>query len=298
MQSKKIIYSSEYEIDIGLHVFPTSKYRLIKEYLIKKYSFKENDFIEPEPADISSVMHVHTEKYVNDIYAGTLSYADEVRLELPYSRELAKASFMCCGGTELTCEQALESNLGIHLGGGFHHAYADHGEGFCVFNDIALGVVNMVKKGKRVLVVDCDLHQGNGTASILKNKPGIYTFSMHQKNNYPFHKEKSDYDIPLKDGISGKEYNALLDSSLKKIKSDFNPDYVIYVAGSDTYCNDQLGGLSLSIDDLINRDRIIKFKFHEMGIPVAIVLAGGYAKRIEDTVFIHANTVAVFLELI
>ncbi|MFC2061878.1 histone deacetylase [Elusimicrobiota bacterium] len=291
----KIIYSPEYEIDIGTHVFPTSKYRLIKEYLISNTILEEKDFIEPEPASVQSISKIHHRKYVNDIKKGTLSIADEIRLELPYSQELAHASFLCCGGTIKACEIAIDNGVGIHLGGGFHHAYPDHGEGFCVFNDVATGALAVAAKRKKVLIVDCDLHQGNGTAVCLKDNKDIFTFSMHQQNNYPLLKEISGMDIALNDGIGGDEYNKLLSDSLKKIKSEFSPDFVIYVAGSDTYVNDQLGGLALTIDDMKDRDRIIVAETVDCGISAAIVLAGGYAEQIEDTVAIHSDTVITFL---
>jgi acetoin utilization deacetylase AcuC-like enzyme len=237
----KIVYSPEYEVDIGAHVFPTEKYRLIKEFLIENYGLKEKNFIHPGMVASRQVMQTHTEEYVMAIENGTLNLADQLRLELPYSAQLARASFLCCSGTVKACEIALEKGVGIHLGGGFHHAYPDHGEGFCVFNDVALGAVEMVKKGKKVLVVDCDLHQGNGTAFTFRNNPEVFTFSMHQQNNYPLYKEKSDLDIPLADGTGGDEYNGILKDNLNRIKNTFHPDFVIYVAGSDTYVNDQLG---------------------------------------------------------
>jgi acetoin utilization deacetylase AcuC-like enzyme len=294
----KSIYSPEYEVDIGSHVFPTKKYRLIKDYLIKNYSLiKEENFIHPEPATPEQVMRVHTEKYVADIKNGTLSFSDQLRLELPYSPELARAAFLCCGGTIKACDIALESGKGAHLGGGFHHAYPDHGEGFCVFNDVALGAVRLAKKGKKVLVVDCDLHQGNGTAFCFRDNPDVFTFSMHQENNYPLYKEKSDLDIPLDDGTGGEEYNSLLRDSLGKIKQRFPAEFIIYVAGSDTYSDDQLGGLCLGVEDLKDRDRIVKEESADCGIPVCITLAGGYAYDVRDTVKIHSNTASVFLGL-
>jgi acetoin utilization deacetylase AcuC-like enzyme len=295
VENKKIVYSPEYEVNIGSHVFPTSKYRLIKEFLLKKFDLNEDDFVEPESSAPSEVLKIHTKKYVDSIKNGTLSYADEMRLELPYSEDLAIAAFKCCGGTILACNLALKQKAGIHLGGGFHHSYPDHGEGFCVFNDIAIGAVNMLEIGRKVLIIDCDLHQGNGTAFIFKENNNVFTFSMHQQNNYPFYKEKSSLDIPLEDGIGGAEYNELLFRAVSDIKKIFSYDFVIYIAGSDTYCDDQLGGLSLTIEDLKQRDKIVKTEIGD--VPVAIVLAGGYANKIEDTVTIHSNTVVTFLEL-
>ncbi|MFW6134079.1 MAG: histone deacetylase [Elusimicrobiota bacterium] len=296
-QQKKIVFSPKYEVDIGSHVFPTSKYRLVKEYLIENSYLSEDNFVEPEPARSETVMEIHNCEYVNKIKNGTLSVSEELQLELPYTKELAEASFLYCGGTILTCEISLENNVGIHLGGGFHHAYPDHGEGFCVFNDVALGAKKMADKGKKVVVIDCDLHQGNGTAFCFKNNPNVFTFSMHQQNNYPLYKEKSDMDVPLKDQTSGKEYNELLEKSLKEIKSKFNFNFAVYVAGSDTFIDDQLGGLSLTIEDLKARDKIVKSETVDCGIPTAVTMAGGYSSRVEDTVKIHSSTVINFLEV-
>ncbi|MBN2406857.1 MAG: histone deacetylase [Elusimicrobia bacterium] len=293
----KIVYSPEYEINIGAHVFPTSKYRLVKEYLTGKGYIGEDSFTEPQPASIEDLLQVHKREYVGDIKDGTLSITDQIRLELPYSESLARASFLCCGGTVLACSLALEYGAGIHLGGGFHHAYPDHGEGFCVFNDVALGALEMLRRGRRVLIIDCDLHQGNGTAVCLRSVENVYTFSIHQENNYPFYKERSDRDIGLKDGTDGKEYNGLLEDNISEIKKAFNPDLIIYVAGADVYRDDQLGGLSLGIGDLIDRDRIIYRESVADSIPAAVVLAGGYARKLEDTVQIHANTVINMLGL-
>lgn len=294
---KKIIYSPKYEVDLGLHIFPTSKYRRIKEFLINTYNLKEADFILPHSATVEELTLIHAEKYVNDIKKGTLSYSDEIRLELPYSKELGEAAFLCVGGTIMACENALEDGVSIHLGGGFHHAYPDHGEGFCVFNDIAVGAANVQKKGKKVLVVDCDLHQGNGTAYAFKDNPYVFTFSIHQQNSYPIYKEKSDFDISMEDGCPGEKYSNLLQKSLEDILKSFEPDLAIYVAGSDTFIDDQLGGFALTIEDLENRDKIVKSYTLGKGIPTVIVLAGGYASRIEDTVLIHSNTVKEFLGL-
>lgn len=281
-------------MDIGSHVFPTSKYRLIKESLIDKKNLKEDDFIDPGMPDLSFLKQVHTDKYVNDIKNGTLSIADEIRLELPYSKKLAEASFICSNGTMKAGYEALKTGVGIHLGGGFHHSYPDHGEGFCVFNDIAVCTVQMLKKIDKILIVDCDLHQGNGTAFIFKDNKNVFTFSIHQENNYPFHKEKSDLDVGVKDNINGREYNNLLSDGIRNMKKIFQPDLYIYVAGSDTYMDDQLGGLMLTKDDLRERDELVKDELND--IPAVVVLAGGYAKQLQDTVEIHSDTIIIFLK--
>lgn len=297
MSLNKIFYSPGYEVDIGNHVFPTRKYRMVKELLVERTSLGEDDFIQPRPLDSREVAEVHTTDYVNDIKNASLSYAKQVKLELPYSPELAEASFICCGGTVEACEYAMKNGAGVHIGGGFHHAYPDHGEGFCVFNDVALGALRAANKGKRVAVIDCDLHQGNGTAFIFRDDKRVFTFSIHQENNYPIPKEKSDLDIPLGDSAGGDEYNSKLSEGIRKMKEVFKPDFAVYVAGSDPYEYDQLGGLRLSVEDLRMRDTIVRRETVESGIDLAVVFAGGYAVKPEDTALIHAQTVDVVLNL-
>ncbi len=275
-------------------MFPTAKYRLVKEKLIKSGLYGEKDFISPEPATGEELLKVHTREYISKIKDGTLSYADEIKLELPYSKELARSNFLCAGGTMSACRLALEQDFCVHLGGGFHHAYPDHGEGFCVFNDAALGAAAMNEKGMKVLIIDCDLHQGNGTAVVFKDNSEVFTFSIHQENNYPLYKEKSDMDIGLADGTFGADYNLTLEKALREIEKRFSPDFVVYIAGADPYEKDQLGGLNLSISDLEDRDRIIKDFALRHKIPASVVFAGGYALLLDDTAEIHFNTARIF----
>ncbi len=292
--SRKAVYSPLYEVDIGPHVFPTAKYRLVKEKLVNSGLYGEKDFVDPQPASLEDLLKVHTREYIGKIKDGTLSHTDEIRLELPYSEELARASLLCAGGTLKACTLALEQDFCAHLGGGFHHAYPDHGEGFCVFNDAALGAAAMNEKGMKVLIVDCDLHQGNGTAVVFKDNSDVFTFSIHQENNYPLYKEKSDMDIGLPDGTSGSEYNLSLERSIREIEKRFSPDFIVYIAGADPYEKDQLGGFNLSIEDLKERDRIVKDFAGRRKVPVSVVFAGGYALRLDETAEIHFNTVKVF----
>ncbi len=296
MGSPAVYYSDSYEVDIGSHVFPTSKYRLIKEKLISTGSLDSSCFREPAPAPIEEVTKLHAEKYVRDISEGTLSFADELRLELPYSRQLAEAAFTCCGGTIEAALEALETGSGFHIGGGFHHAYPDHGEGFCVFNDVAVAARCVSEKGVRVLVIDCDVHQGNGTAAAFYGDENVFTFSIHQENNYPMPKEKSDMDTGLPDGAGGDIYNSSLRRALDLIEKKFTPGLIIYIAGADPYSGDRLGGLGLSMEDLAERDRIVR-DFSRKHCPAAVTLAGGYSWDVEDTVSIHAETVRIILNL-
>lgn len=282
----KIIYSPRYNVDLKGHVFPAIKYDLIYKKLIPEY---KDLIVEPNPAADSDIALVHSKEYIHKLKKGELSTEEIYKLELPYSKELVDASWICAGGTIMACRVALDEKIGIHLGGGFHHAFSDHGEGFCVLNDIAIGikVVQKEKLVKKVLVIDCDLHQGNGTTSIFKGDNTVFTFSIHQENNYPIPKPKSDLDIGLADGTGDSEYLLNLKTHIPNIIDKFNPELLVYVAGSDPYQYDQLGGFNLSIDGLRKRDEYI----FSLGIPTVVVLAGGYAHDVKDTVEIHCNTI-------
>lgn len=297
MSWKRAVYSDEYDVDIGSHVFPTKKYRLIRERLKDELSLSDEDFETPHLASDEDVLLVHSEEYLERLKKGTLSFEEIFKLELPYSRELVHASYICVDGTIKSCFTALKKGVGVHIGGGFHHAFADHGEGFCVFNDVAIAIRRMMKDGRisRAMTIDCDLHQGNGTADIFSNDKNIFTFSIHQQNNYPFYKPKSDLDIGLDDYTQDKAYLDKVKEHIPKIISDFKPQLILYVAGADPYKGDQIGNLALTIDGLRKRDEFIFETARNFGVPIAVVLAGGYAVRVEDTVTIHFNTVKTAL---
>lgn len=289
----RFVYSRYYNVDIGGHVFPTAKYGLIKKRLIEKHGFGENDFVEARPAKDEDILLVHTKQYFEKIKFGRMTFADIMQLELSYSKELASASIICVGGTIQASLFALEDGTGIHIGGGFHHAYPDHGEGFCVFNDIAVAVRHLQKKRriKKAAVIDCDLHQGNGTAAIFSGDKDVFTFSIHQENNYPYPKPPSDIDVGLDDGAQDEEYLSYLKKHMPEILTGHKPEFLIYVAGADPYKDDQLGGLALTIDGLRRRDKIVLGQARKSGIPAVVVLAGGYSNNIEDTVTMHTNTI-------
>ncbi len=296
----RLVYSKDYAVDIGIHVFPTSKYNTIKEKLLKESHFKNRlNFIAPKPASDEDILAVHDREYLNKLKEGNLNEDEIFRLELPYSKELFMASLLCCGGTILTSRIAIETKLGVHIGGGFHHAFPDHGEGFCVLNDIAVAIKYLLNKKmvKKAVIIDCDLHHGNGSAAIFSNDPNVFTFSIHQEKNYPFFKPKSNLDIGLRDRASDKEYLAAIYENLPKIISDFKPEFVMYVAGADPYKDDQIGGLALTKEGLKKRDEFIYNQAINYSIPMAVVLAGGYAFREEDTVDIHYNTIESGLKL-
>jgi acetoin utilization deacetylase AcuC-like enzyme len=286
----RFVYSDRYHFNIGVHVFPTDKYKMVKESLLTQNLAQESDFFEPPEPSIDDVRLVHTREYIDDLLNLRWT-ARTVRSELPLTWEIVFGFLLHSSGTILACRFALEDGIAMHIGGGFHHAFADHGEGFCYINDIAVAIRKLQSEGKieRVAVIDCDLHQGNGTARIFEDEPRVFTFSIHQEHLYPI-KERSNWDIGLDDETGDEEYNRNLQEAVPKILSEHKPQLVIYVAGADPYINDQLGTLRLTKRGLALRDRIVIGNCHRSGIPVVPVLAGGYALKTEDTVEIHVNT--------
>ena len=288
-----IVWHPAYEVDIGPHVFPTRKYRLVKDRLLGEGTIAKADVIQPAPASDDDVALVHTSEYLRKIKTGTLSVEEQLVLEVPFSPALREAAWLCAGGSTLAARLALEKRIAVHLGGGFHHAFADHGEGFCLINDVAIAIRVLQREGvvRRAAVVDLDVHHGNGTAAIFRNDDGVFTLSMHQEHNYPAWKPPSDLDIGLEDGAGDEEYLGLLGKHLPELLARHRPDLVFYLAGADPYRFDQLGGLGLTLEGLRRRDEVVFKRATEAGAAVAVCLAGGYAVRSEDTVEIHCNTV-------
>ncbi|MGB7296300.1 MAG: histone deacetylase [Candidatus Aminicenantales bacterium] len=289
------VYSDDYwMLNVGGHVFPIKKYRALYEKLLLLGAKKEN-FIPPEPASDDDVLLVHSPRYVKKLKTASLSSAEIAMIELPFSLELVRFAWLMVGGTILTGRLALERGLAIHLGGGFHHAFHDHGEGFCVLNDVAIAVEALKNRdsARKVMVVDCDLHQGNGTAHILADKDYAFTFSIHQMDLYPSNKPSSSLDVGLWSGDGDKEYLAALHSHFPRLYREYSPDLVFYLAGADPFEKDQLGGLRLTREGLRQRDQIVITEARRLHIPVGVVLAGGYAVEMEDTVAVHLNTIRV-----
>jgi acetoin utilization deacetylase AcuC-like enzyme len=289
----KLVYSDRYHVDIGPHVFPTEKYRLVKDRLASEDGLGEEYFISPGIPCDEDVFAVHTEEYIHKLKNAGLSSYEIQLMELPYSKGLIEASLLCVGGTILACRQAMKEGTGVHIGGGFHHAFPDHGEGFCVLNDIACGIRAAQKydAAGKVLVVDCDLHQGNGTAFIFRDDDSVFTFSIHQENNYPYLKPPGSMDIGLEDGAGDGEYINSLEKNIPCIIKSFGPELMVYVAGADPYRKDALGGLALTLEGLKKRDELVIGLARAGKIPYAVVLAGGYAEDVDDTVTIHYNTI-------
>ena len=286
------VYSPSYRVDIGMHVFPTAKYAMLRQRLIEEFDVAEEQFVEPEPAAPGEILRVHTRRYYEACRDNTLSDDEQLRMELPWSPALFDAATRCVRGSIMAARMAMETSAGLHLGGGFHHAFADHGEGFCVFNDPACAVRQLQADGliERAAVVDVDLHQGNGTAAIFAGDPDVATFSIHQGPLYPFPKPPSTVDVELDPGIDDASYLELLQWNLEPLLQEHQPQIVVYVAGADPYRGDQLGSLGLTVDGLRARDALVCKLCRECDLPVVVVLAGGYAHNVNDTVQIHLNT--------
>lgn len=295
----KVIYHPRYDLNLGAHVFPSQKFRLIQEFLLAEKIATNEDFAEPSPASDEDLLLVHTPEWVGKLKNGNLTASEIMKLEVPYSPELAEAVWLASGGSILAGQLALRNGFACNLSGGFHHAYANHGEGFCAVHDVAVAI-RCLQAGnaiKKAMVVDTDVHHGNGTAQIFRDDPSVFTLSIHQENNYPAHKPPSDLDLPLEDGVEDEEYLATLLPAVSRILDDFCPEILFYVGGADPYQEDQLGGLRLSKSGLKARDKGVFFAARSRNIPVATTLAGGYARRVEDTVRIHANTIVAAREV-
>jgi len=329
----KLVYSDDYYLPIGSHVFPAEKYKRIHDRLLASGVAEPSDFITPHPATDEDVLLVHVPQYIEKLKTGRLSQREQMELEVPFSPALVKAFWLAAGGSILAADCALSNGIAISIGGGFHHAFPDHGEGFCMINDVAIAIRRMQRDGKirYAMTVDCDVHQGNGTAAIfagtrtasepLPSVPiptlnpslstkipaktklhgshagDVFTISLHQENNYPAWKPPSSIDVNLPDKIGDDDYLAWLDNALSSGLRRFDPEFLCYIAGADPYREDQLGGLSLTIDGLKKRDELVFRVAKARGIPVMVTLAGGYARNVEDTVTIHSNTVVAAKEV-
>jgi len=289
----KLIYCDDYDLNLGSHVFPSQKYRMIHDRLLADGIAAPDDFLAPEPASDEDVLRVHSQEYVRKLKTGALSAEEIARLEIPYSKELMHASWLGAGGSILAGRRALQDGWAANIGGGFHHAYADHGEGFCVLHDVAIAIrrLQFDRAIDRAMVVDTDVHQGNGTAAIFGGDGDVFTLSIHQERNYPYPKPASTMDINLPDGIGDQDYLAILEKHLHDAFQEFAPQILFYVAGADPYREDQLGGLALTMEGLAKRDALVFDYAKRNRVPAAMTLAGGYARRVDDTVRIHVGTV-------
>jgi acetoin utilization deacetylase AcuC-like enzyme len=323
----KLVYSDDYYLPIGTHVFPAEKYQRIHKRLLETGVADASDFVAPQPASDQDILLVHTPQYVQKLKTGTLSAREELEMEIPYSPELVRAFWLAAGGSILAANYALKDRVAFNIGGGFHHAFPDHGEGFCMIHDVAVAIRRMQRDDKirTAMTVDCDVHHGNGTAAIfagvrVPNQPlpsaggstipaarpakvrnahagDVFTISLHQEHNYPAWKPPSSIDVDLPDEIGDDDYLAWLDNALSSGLRQFEPDLLCYIAGADPYREDQLGGLNLTMEGLKKRDELVFRVARARDIPVMVTFAGGYARIVDDTVTIHSNTVLAAKEV-
>jgi acetoin utilization deacetylase AcuC-like enzyme len=289
----KVVYHPRYDLDLGTHVFPSQKFRMVHDALLEEGLTDQADFLLPEPAADEHVLRVHTPAYVQKLQTDSLTLSERMKLEIPVSELTVQAFWLAAGGSILAGGEALRDGFAANLSGGFHHAYPGHGEGFCMLHDVAIAIRALQARGsiRTAMTVDTDVHHGNGTAAIFANDASVYTLSIHQENNYPMPKPPSDLDIGLEDGTRDAEYLDTLEKGLIHSLKTMTPDLIFYVGGADPYREDQLGGLALTMEGLQKRDRLVFEHARRRGIPVASTMAGGYARRVADTVRIHVNTI-------
>ena len=289
----QVFYTPRYYAEIGEgHVFPIRKFELVRDRLLAEGTLDPSEIVDPSPAPLEDVLLVHTEDYVTRLCNRQLTTKEIRRLGLPWSESLVRRSFYAVGGTLAAAQSALANGCSSNLAGGTHHAFADRGEGFCVLNDVAIAIRALRARNSihRAAIVDCDVHQGNGTATIFAGDNDTFTFSMHGANNYPLFKAQSTLDVELADGTRDGDY---LESLARHLPNVFahEPDIVFYLAGADPYAGDKLGRLALSIDGLRERDAFVLSECYERELPVVTVMSGGYGKDINDTIEIHCNTI-------
>lgn len=281
------------------HRFPAEKYSLLRKRIVERRLVPADNLRVPAPASDEQLLRVHEIDYLNRLVAGELTEREIRRIGFPWSPFLVERSRRSVGGTISACHAALQDGIAANLAGGTHHAYANHGEGYCVFNDVAVAARAMQAEGRaaRIAILDCDVHQGNGTASIFKDDPSVFTFSVHGEKNFPFHKEPSDLDIPLPDGAGDAGYLAAVETGVRCALESLRPDLAIFLAGADPYSGDSLGRLAVSKAGLLQRDQMVFTLCQASGVPIAVTLSGGYGKHIEDTVDIHFQTIRLAVEL-
>ena len=287
--------SADYDVPLPEgHRFPARKYRMIRDAVVARGILGRQDVLAPEPCPRADLARVHTAPYLDAMERGTLSEPDQRRLGFPWSAGLLERSTRTVQATLEAARDALREGAGATLAGGTHHAFPDHGEGFCCFNDVAVAtrVLRASHSGLRTAVVDLDVHQGNGTAAIFADDPDTYTFSMHGAKNFPFQKERSSRDVELADGTGDREYLALLDRHIGEVLDEARADLVFYLAGSDPYAGDRFGRLRLSKEGLARRDRAVFTACRARRLPVILAMSGGYAPDLADIAEIHATSVS------
>ncbi len=295
----KIFYTDIFKILLPAnHSFPKDKNYLLRQRITEQLGNKVVELSIPEPASDDYLLRAHDSAYLKRFLNGELTDKEIRRVGLPWSPEIVQRTRYSVGATIAACRTALAERIAVNLGGGTHHAFYDHGQGYCYLNDSVIAARTMQAEGlvNNVLIIDCDVHQGNGTAAILKNDPTIFTFSIHGKNNFPFHKETSDLDVELEDGTDDAAYLAALEKGMTESLDACDANLAIYLAGADPYKKDRFGRLALTKVGIAGRDRLVLRHLYQSGLPVAITLAGGYARQVLDAVDIHFQTVRAAVE--
>jgi acetoin utilization deacetylase AcuC-like enzyme len=295
----KIFYTDTFPIPLPEnHSFPKDKYYLLRKRISERLDSQLIDLQIPEPASKEAILRAHDAEYIRRLFSGDLTDKEIRRVGLPWSPQIVRRTRYSVGATIAACRAALSEGVAVNLGGGTHHAFYDRGQGFCWLNDSVIATRAMQAEGlaENILIVDCDVHQGDGTAAIVRDDPTIFTFSIHGKNNFPYHKVTSDLDIALEDGTDDRTYLDALENGLTACLGSFKADLAIYLAGADPYRKDRYGRLSLTKAGLAQRDRKVLERLSENRIPVAVTMAGGYAPDIQDIVDIHLQTIEIALE--
>jgi acetoin utilization deacetylase AcuC-like enzyme len=281
------------------HRFPMLKYELIPEQLLHEGTITTNNLFNPEPCSEKIVLWTHEKAYLNRLQQQTLSASEQRKIGFPQSPQLTQRELVITQGTIDCCLHALQHGISLNIAGGTHHAFADHGEGFCLLNDMAVAANYLLheEKAKKILIIDLDVHQGNGTASLFRNEPRVFTFSMHGAHNYPFHKEQSDLDIGLKDGTDTPTYLSLLAEHLPALIATVQPDFAFYLSGVDILFTDKFGKLQVSMEGCKERDRFVFTLLQQKGIPVTVAMGGGYSPDVRTIVEAHCNTFRTAFQL-
>lgn len=281
------------------HRFPMLKYELIPEQLLHEGMITQQNLFEPQPCPEEVVLWTHNKIYFDKLIYQTLSASEQRRIGFPQSPQLTLRELVITGGTIDCCYYAMQYGAALNVAGGTHHAYADKGEGFCLLNDMAVAANYLLKKelAKKILIIDLDVHQGNGTAKIFEHEPRVFTFSMHGAHNYPFHKEKSDLDIPLKDGTDDKTYLSVLEETLTGLMKMIRPDFAFFLSGVDILNTDKYGKLKLTIQGCKRRDELVFTLLQQHNIPVTVAMGGGYSPDIRIIVEAHCNTFRTAIDL-
>jgi acetoin utilization deacetylase AcuC-like enzyme len=295
----KIFYSDHFTIPLPeKHTFPKQKYALLRKRLLASHIVEIENFCIPRAATIEEITRVHDVDYIHRLLNGELTQKEIRPIGLPWSREIVERARRSVGGTIEACRSALLEGVAVNLGGGTHHAFHDRGQGYCILNDAAIAARTLQSQSLagNILIVDCDVHQGNGTAALFQNDPSVFTFSIHGENNFPYRKEPGDLDIALDDGTVDEDYLKALQQGIEHALGQIAADLVIYLAGADPFKDDRFGRLSLTKNGLAQRDRIVFQYCYEAGLPVAVTMAGGYARNLQDAVDIHYQTVVAAIK--